>query len=87
MLSPVGRTADTRELLWEMLTCACGVRPAVVERAEGFLGRSTIVAVDYEAVERIEVVGRSRRTGDNMYDVVADRGRGIKGVEGGRGGR
>jgi hypothetical protein len=63
MLSPVGRTADTRELLWDMLTCACGVRPGVVERAEGFLGRSTIVTVDfgvfpladdYKAVERIE---------------------------------
>jgi hypothetical protein len=85
MLSPVGRTADTRELPWEMLTCACGVRPGVLERAEGFLERSTIVAtgsggvftltvtVDYVAIEMIEAVGRSRITDDN-----SSRGRGIK---------
>ena len=44
--SPVGRTAETRELPWVMFTCACGGRPGETGLMErGFLlGRSTIVA-------------------------------------------
>jgi hypothetical protein len=44
MLSPVGSTADTRSLECEIVTCACGAKPGVAESAEGFLGRSTMVA-------------------------------------------
>lgn len=44
MLSPVGSTADTRSLECEIVTCACGVKPGVAESAEGFFGRSTMVA-------------------------------------------
>ena len=42
-LSPVGSTADTRWLPWEMFTCACGARPGVLASALGLLGLSTIV--------------------------------------------
>jgi hypothetical protein len=44
MLSPVGSTADTRSLECEIVTCACGVKPGVAKSAEGFFGRSTMVA-------------------------------------------
>jgi len=44
MLSPVGSTADTRSLECEIVTCACGAKPGVAESAEGFFGRSTMVA-------------------------------------------
>jgi hypothetical protein len=44
MLSPDGSTADTRSLECEIVTCACGVKPGVAESADGFFGRSTMVA-------------------------------------------
>jgi hypothetical protein len=40
------------------------------------------LAVDYEAVERIEIIWRSKRTGDNMYDVVTEGEESRSGVEG-----
>jgi len=43
MLSPLGRTAETRECECVMLTCAWRGRPGVAVRAEGFFGRSTMV--------------------------------------------
>jgi hypothetical protein len=45
MLSPVGRTALTRDCACVMLTWGCGARPGVAASAEGFFGRSTIVMI------------------------------------------
>lgn len=42
-LSPVGSAAATRELPWEVVTCACGWRPGVAARADGLFGLSTMM--------------------------------------------
>lgn len=53
MLSPVGSTAETRLLECEIVTCACGARPGVAERAEGFFGRSTMLEIVNELLVRV----------------------------------
>lgn len=58
-LSPVGSTASTRECACVMLTCACGGRPGVVDRAVGFLGRSTMAADVAEEGGEVGEFGRS----------------------------
>lgn len=45
MDSPVGRTAETRELEWVVFIWAWGARPGVAERADGFLRRSIFEVV------------------------------------------
>jgi hypothetical protein len=76
-LSPVGSTADTRELPCEMLTWGCGGRPGVVASAVGLFGRSTMVFVLFAYVLAVQtslvsaVASTNGMRGVSLFDCFA----------------